>query len=104
MTAATTQTERKPLSIGDVLALSEVVNAASQGARVAYLTEDETQPRLGIARSVQSSPGAMLHDTDIRDGLLWVTTRSGTEQWWPIADLLPAHREGRFLIYDWSEK
>jgi hypothetical protein len=94
------------LTTNDVMALGEIVEAAVRGAKVArvmpeghYAAGDIIH---GIARSIGDSNGFFLTNADdIRDGFLRVTTRGGTEVFWPVRDLMEENKQGAFARYDW---
>lgn len=93
--------DHPPLTIPDATALAYVLDT-TRVAKVAYARED--LPILyGIARCVVDSPERMssLGNRDVRDGFLRITTQGGMEVAFAIPELMAAHREGRFMTYDW---
>lgn len=91
------------LTIADVLALAEVVNAASQSAKVAYMGVGGDVV-YGTARHIVGNPdtaGFLRHDQDIRAGYLRVTLKSGFEAFPTVGYLAEAYTRGEFQIYDW---
>jgi hypothetical protein len=92
------------LTIADVIALGTVVDAASQSAKVAWVDPDTGDIRYGTARHIVVSPdnyGFLPRDTDVRDGYLRVTTRSGFDVALSVRALITLVQAGEFSIYDW---
>jgi hypothetical protein len=93
-----------PFTLRDFTGLEPVIKAAQTNAKVARVREDADNGVVyGTARAIQTKGGWFLGtDTDVREGYLWVTLRSGMETWWPVADLMTEARNGEFAIYDWK--
>lgn len=93
--------EHPPLTTWDATALAYVLDT-TRVTKVAYARED--LPILyGTARCVVDSPERMgsIGSGDVRDGFLRITTQGGMEVAFAITELMAAHREGRFMQYDW---
>ena len=91
------------LNIGDVLALAEVIEAASQTAKVAYIGIGG-EVVYGTARHIVGNPdtvGFIRSDQDIREAYLRVTLKTGFEAFPTVAYLADAHKRGEFSRYDW---
>jgi hypothetical protein len=74
------------LSLSQLVNLSTVADAASRCAPVARLVDGNVV--YGTARSIGDTHGNFLgSDEDVREGYLRVTTTSGWEVFWPVAEL-----------------
>lgn len=81
------------LTVADVYALNEVIAAASECAKVAWVNGDG-DINYGTARYVR-------YTDDVRQGDLRITTRSGMELWLGVADLVEMYHRDEFRRYDW---
>jgi hypothetical protein len=91
---------RPPLTGPDVVSLHAILQAASQGTRVARLVDAGDEVAWGTARHiVVDEDTAAFPNTsdDVRDCVLRVTLASGFEAWWPVADLVRDHQAGVFV-------
>jgi hypothetical protein len=91
------------LTIADVTALNELIVATTTTAKVALVTDDGST-LYGIARAITPASGSGNHidrQTDLRDGWVWITTRTGFEVWHTVASLMEKYHDGEFRIYDW---
>jgi hypothetical protein len=91
------------LTIADVTALNEIINAATTTAKVAWVNTDG-DIRFGTARAITAAWGNSSYITsshDIRDGYLRITSREGWENWLIVSDLMESYHDGHFRIYDW---
>lgn len=85
------------ITLSEAGQLSEVINAMigdEKCARYIGATGDVIQ---GTARSVTDANGMMVHDADVRDLYLWVTTTMGFEVFWPIRELMADVASGYFV-------
>lgn len=99
----TDTTTHGPMTINEMFHIYEVVNAACEGAKVAWANEDGDL-HYGTARHIVKSPddyGFTGPDMDVRDGYLRITTRTGMEVAYNVKELAQMHAEGRFAKYDW---
>lgn len=86
------------LTIGDAIDIGAICGAAGRCAPVARALESGDVV-YGTARSIGDTRGAFLaSDTDVRNGYLRVTTRSGLEAFWPLRELLTELRAGLFVL------
>lgn len=92
------------LTVSDAIALSDVLSAAQQSCKVAWL-DDQGEVRYGTARSlVRSEVDFTFTDRgqDVRDTYLWVTTREGFEVALSVRELMSKVPDGAFVApYDW---
>jgi hypothetical protein len=92
------------LTIADAVHLNTVLTAAQGNRRVARLMPDDSPLAgkiiEGTARRVGDDRGCSVHGADVRDLMLWVTTTSGFETFWPVRDLMSQVPEGAFVITD----
>jgi hypothetical protein len=96
-------TTNQPFTLSDYNAVEPVIEAATKKARVARALDDGRVVK-ATARAITDRGGNFLHGEDIREGYLWVTTREGWEQFWPIRVLMDEAPDGWFAIYDWHER
>lgn len=95
------------LTISDAIYLNQVIDAASQSAKVAWVNDEDAEAgdvRYGTARHIVQGPddiGFLRNDQDVRNGYLRITSRTGMEVFLPVRDLMRMAAEGRFAIYDW---
>lgn len=86
------------LTVADVIALSTIVDAASQSAHVRWLDE-RGDIREGVARHIVRGAtdfGFIDQTTDVRDAFLRIT--SGFEITIPVRDLMGMVMRGEFVI------
>lgn len=89
------------LTMADLVALERIAHAAQTTAKVARATPDG-DILYGTARSIGDSRGNFLKPgRDVRGAYLRVTSRSGFERFWPVAELMPLVHSGEFAEYDW---
>jgi hypothetical protein len=89
-----------PLRVHEVVALGNIVAAASGTEKVARLTDGGVI--YGTARRIGPAFGEAYCAKDVRDQYLWVTTSGGFEVWWSVSDLMAEAQTGEFARYDWS--
>jgi len=86
------------LSIADVIALSTIIDSASQTARVRWLDE-RGDIREGTARHIVRSAddfSFIPRDMDVRDGFLRITTTLGMEVTIAVRELMAMVQRGEF--------
>lgn len=87
-----------PLSIRDVESLHRLIDACGRTAKVARLRPDDSIV-YGHARYICNDSGYFLtKDQDVRNAYMRVTTRSGFEEFWPIAELMGEVHAGTFGV------
>lgn len=91
-----------PLTGTDACSLADIVRAAQGNVRVARLMPEGTNAAglivKGTARSIGDLNGAFAgRNDDIRDCHLRVTTESGFEAYWLVADLIREHQGNTFI-------
>lgn len=83
------------LTLADAAALAEIVRTVQLRTPVARVIDSNVI--YGQARRIGDQSGASMHDTDIRDQYLWVTTDRGNEAFWPVRDLMAEIVSGEFI-------
>src|SRR5487761_1539313 len=97
---AHTTSSAQVLSISDAVDLGVIVDSAVRTARVARLLDGGLLVR-GTARSIGDDCGNFAgRDDDVRDCFLRVTTDSGLEVFWSVAELIPEVSTGMFSLYE----
>ena len=92
------------VTIGDVLALAEIVSAASESAKVAWVN-GQGDVMYGTARHIVRGADdyAFLGtNQDVRDGFLRITSQQGFDHALSVRYLMNAMAKGEFARYDWS--
>jgi hypothetical protein len=94
------------LGPAEARAIGRILDAADRHAKVARLTENslDLEPTYGTARAlVRDSEHAyfLTERDDVRNAYLWVTTTSGFEAFWPVAELVDDLRVSTLVLdYD----
>lgn len=84
------------MNLSRLMDIADVVRAAQTGAKVGRLVGENVV--VGIARSVGNDTGAFARTNDDVETLyLRVTSLSGWEHFWPIAELATELRSGLFV-------
>ena len=85
-----------PLTVRNAIALSTLCEAAIHTWKVARLIDGDVI--VGLARSIGDERGNFAgSNDDIRGEHLRVTTLSGFEAFWPVADLIDEVHSGFFV-------
>jgi hypothetical protein len=91
---------KDPLTIRQAVDLATICEAAIHSWHVARLVDNNIIE--GTARSIGDDRGYFAGpEDDIRDCYLRVTTRSGFEAFWPVAELVP--EVGSYFIAPYDE-
>jgi hypothetical protein len=86
------------LTLSDAVALADIIRAAQSNAPVAYSNDDGATVVFGQARSVGDERGNFARDDDdVTDLYLRVTTAQGWEAFWPLREIIDAHKVGLFV-------
>jgi hypothetical protein len=88
------------LSIADVIALSTIIDAASQSAHVRWLDDDGSTIAEGTARHIVRGEDdfAFIPQTmDLRDAFLRITSRAGWDVAIPVRKLMDMVMRGEFV-------
>lgn len=85
------------VTMNDLHALTEIVDACIHGYKVARLMPDGSTVIEGVARSIGDEQGNFLRrDEDVRNGFLRV---SGVfEYFWPVRELMPQVHGAEFVV------
>lgn len=85
------------LTISGVISLETIGNAAAWGQKVARVLADGNIV-YGTARSIGDANGNFDFEHDVRAQFLRVTSVSGAEYFWPVAELMGEVTEGMFAV------
>lgn len=94
-----------PLTQADAVAIGRIVQAARDAAPLLRLVNGRSV-RAEARAIVRSEKEPYVPDAaeDVRGAVLWVTLLdTGTEQWWPLSELVPELTETAFAIYQRPE-
>lgn len=85
------------------MAAAQIIEAARDGARVAFIEEGEFFNGDGIVwgtarHIVKDEGGGFAHTEPVEECLLRVTTKDGWEAFWPMAMLIEKFQRGMFCV------
>lgn len=86
------------LNISDAVTIADILRVAQGNKPVTRLVEGGALVS-GTARAITHEGGGFLGaNDDVREGFLWVTTHTGFEQWWPVAEMVPLVQAGEIAL------
>jgi len=88
------------LTIADVIALSTIIDAASQSAKVRWWDNERGDVREGTARHIVRGADDFVfipQTQDVRDAFLRITTTMGMEITIPVRKLMDMVQRGEFV-------
>lgn len=92
----------EPLTVSDAIALGQILDIASRGARVRWTTDGGETIREGVARHIVAGPephewNFLSANADVRDGYLRITTSTGLDVAIPVLEVVELMRATAFV-------